>query len=101
MNTNETSLQSTVKANSRAAVESVHRGIDNIAETLHHTADNAAASATRLADRADRSAEALSATQRQARASLLSYSRRHPWRALAVGLGAGFVLAKLTSSRVH
>lgn len=102
MNTpKESSLHNTVKTNSRAAVESVHRGIDHVAETLHNTAENAAASATRLADRADRGAEALSVTQRQARATVLNYSRRHPWRALAVGLGAGFVLAKLTSRRMH
>jgi ElaB/YqjD/DUF883 family membrane-anchored ribosome-binding protein len=102
MNTSQetTSLQSTVKSNSRAVADTVHRGIDRAAQALHETADNAAISAVRLAQNADRGADALRATEKQARKTLLTYSRHHPWRVLAIGLGVGFVMAKLTGRRV-
>ncbi len=92
----ETSLQSFVKSNSRAAADSVHQGIDHTAEVLHKTTENAATSATRLADSAVRGADALRITEKKARATLLSYSSEHPFRALALCLGAGYLLAKIT-----
>lgn len=96
-NSQDTSLQSFVKSNSRVAADNVHHGIDQTADVLHKTTENAAESASKLAESAARSADVLRATEKKARATLLNYSSQHPFRVLALCLGAGYVLAKLTS----
>lgn len=91
----DTLNETSVNQRTRTATDSVHRGIDRAAEALHDTAENAAASAVKLADCADRSVDALRVKQEQARATAIDYTMRHPLRSLAVGVGIGFVLAKI------
>ena len=97
---NDTSPNTSAR-NAQATADNIHRGIDRATEALHSTAENAVASAGRLAESADRGLNQLRATQEQAREGVLSYSQEHPLRALAIGFGVGFVLAKLTARRVH
>lgn len=97
---NETS----VSQRTRSAADSVHRGIDRTAETLHDTTENAADSVVKAAEGANRGVDALKQKHEQARATTLDYTTRHPLRALAIGLGVGFVTAKLLggrSTRLH
>ncbi|HEY3698597.1 MAG TPA: hypothetical protein VGK97_04640 [Spongiibacteraceae bacterium] len=96
---NETNIGESVKPRTQAAAGTVHQGIDKAAQVLHDSTDTAIASVDRLAESADRGRAKLRGTEEQARQTVVDYSQQHPFRALALGFGIGFLLAKLTGRR--
>lgn len=106
METTTSASQSTVDT----AAERTLGGVDRAAQTAHETIDRLAAKAAPMVDKlrsktsdtADTlraRADALSEWQEQWTENARSYVRENPLTAIAIGVVAGMVIAKISSSR--